>query len=375
MLRDAWFLSQTGFRLLIREREVLFWAFGMPLVFFYFIGTITGGSQNDGEQKDDLGVLVSSDAGFLADELIKRLDVHYDIERVDTPQKLGNYSRQLTIPSNFTQMVLAGKQAKIEMQHPGGGISGDYDDFRVNRAVYTLLADLILLTKDGDAATPERFAEPRVRKLKIERESAGKFKDPPKKFQQSVPGTMVFLVLLVVATTGAGLVMDREQGLLRRLASSPMSRSAVVAGKWGSRVLLSLLQIAFAVIVGALVFDVRWGPHYFMLALILMAYVSLGSCLGLLLGNYCRTQGQVIAIGVIASNIMAALGGCWWPAEITPKWCQTVALALPTGWVMDALHQLVSFGAEPTAVIPHLIALVGSALLAGWWLSKSFRFI
>ena len=40
--------------------------------------------------------------------------------------------------------------------------------------------------------------------------------------------------------------------------------------------------------------------------------------------------------------------------KITPLWAQKLALFLPTGWAMDALHKLVNFGAPRTAVIPHL---------------------
>ena len=39
-----------------------------------------------------------------------------------------------------------------------------------------------------------------------------------------------------------------------------------------------------------------------------------------------RTEGQAVGIGVLATNVLAALGGCWWPIEITPAWMQTLAL-------------------------------------------------
>ena len=71
---------------------------------------------------------------------------------------------------------------------------------------------------------------------------------------------------------------------------------------------------------------------------------------------------------------MAGLGGCWWPIEITPPWAQKLALFLPTGLTMNALHKLVNFGAAPAAVLPHLVALVVAAGVALWLLSRRFRF-
>jgi ABC-type multidrug transport system permease subunit len=77
---------------------------------------------------------------------------------------------------------------------------------------------------------------------------------------------------------------------------------------------------------------------------------------------------------VISANLLAALGGCWWPIEVTPLWMQKLQLALPTGWAMDALHKLVSFGASPTAALPHVAAM----LVAGFGIlllsARVFRF-
>ncbi len=77
---------------------------------------------------------------------------------------------------------------------------------------------------------------------------------------------------------------------------------------------------------------------------------------------------------VLTTNVLAALGGCWWPIEITPGWVQKLALLLPTGWIMDALHKLMSFGAAPSAVLPHLAAQAGLAVASAWLLARRFRF-
>jgi ABC-type multidrug transport system permease subunit len=186
---------------------------------------------------------------------------------------------------------------------------------------------------------------------------------------------MVMFTLLVMLTSGSVLlVIERNQGLLRRLASSPLPRRGVVLGKWGGRLFLGLVQISFAMLVGTLLFKIRWGPDLPMLLVILVAWGALAAVLGILLGNLARTEGQSIAIGVLASNILAALGGCWWPIEVTPQWMQSFALTLPTGWTMDALHKLVSFGAGASSAVPHLLALVIGTLVLASAAVRTFRF-
>jgi len=110
------------------------------------------------------------------------------------------------------------------------------------------------------------------------------------------------------------------------------------------------------------------------LLVVLVAWGGLAAALGLLLGNLARSDGQATAVGVLASNVLAALGGCWWPIEVTAPWMQRLALALPTGWTMDALHRLVSFQAGPASVTAHFLALTGAALAAGWAATRTFRF-
>ena len=376
MFRDALYLARMDAALLMRRRETLLWTFIMPIVFFYFIGTITGNSS--GSAKDELAVSAPPDAGFLADQLVARLDQHgYHVIRVKSPEEFQRYGRRLSIPAGFTDSVLAGKPMKIRFDRTGEDMNADYDRVRLYRAVYTTLADLIVVSGENAGASKEAFeklaAEPRTLTLKVQ--AAGTRRDPPTGFEQSVPGTMVMFTLIVLFTSGAvSLTIERHQGILLRLASSPMSRGAVVLGKWSARMAVGVIQIAFAMIAGTVLFHVGWGPNLPMVVLVLLVYGSLAAALGMLLGNFGRTEGQVIGLGVIASNIFAGLGGCWWPIEVTPLWTQKLALLFPTGWTMDALHKLMNFGASPASVIPHVCVTAAAALAAGYVLSRTFRY-
>src|SRR4029434_4845128 len=81
------------------------------------------------------------------------------------------------------------------------------------------------------------------RSLTLSVTSAGKREDPPSGFSQAVPGTMVMFTMLILLTSGAiMLVVERQQSLLRRLASTPITPGAIVAGKWTARMALGVVQ-------------------------------------------------------------------------------------------------------------------------------------
>jgi ABC-2 type transport system permease protein len=375
MLRDAFFLAMMDMRRLLRSRSTVLWTFIMPVVFFYFIGTITGRGFG-GNTKDPLAVSVPADAGFLADQLVGRLDgLGYQVVRTQTQAEFLSYGRRLEIPAGFTASLLAAKPVKLRFTRTGDDMSANYDRARLSRAAYTMLADLAVL--GGKAATPEDFVElaKEPRALGMDVKPAGKRLKVPTGYDQAVPGTMVMFTLLVMFTTGAvTLTIERNQGMLRRLASSPMSRGAVVLGKWGARAGLGMIQITFAMVAGSVLFHIHWGPNLPVAAVVLIGYGALAAALAMLLGNFGRSEGQVVGLGVIAGNLMAGLGGCWWPMEIAPAWVQKLSLFLPTGLTMDALHKLVNFGAAPSYAIPHICVMLAAALAAGYLLSRSFRF-
>lgn len=380
MLRSALFIARKDVANMLKQKETLLWTFLMPILFFFFIGQVTGGfgPSTDPDRPDPIALRAPDDGGFLVEEIVRRLeDENYRVDRPETDEEFGSYARRLTIPEGFTDAVLAGTQSTITFARSGEGTRVSLDRVRVNRAVYTVLADLAVASSTGSRPTPEDFARLAAmpRALTLEIEPAGERKVIPTGYEQTIPGTMVMFTMLVLLTSGSILlVIERQQGLLRRLASTPISRGAVTLGKWGARMALGLIQIGFAMLVGTLLFGMDWGSALPMVLLLLFSWAAFNASLGIVLGNLARSEAQMAGIGVITSMVLAALGGCWWPIEITPAWMQQLQLALPTGWIMDGLHTLVSFGRGSSAALPHLLATSLGAVVLGWIGARTFRY-
>lgn len=375
MLRQILFVARADLRGMLRARETWIWAFLMPVLFMYVIGTVSGGFVRP-VRRAVLAMLAPADAGFLADHLQRKLARHYAVTRVPDESALTRYRRRLILPANFTSALLGGSPATIRLILEDEGLPADYDRFRVSRAVYQALADLAVISRRDQQVRPEALVEleetPRTLTMAVE--SAGPRRNPPTGFEQAVPGILVmFLLLTMLINGGVGIVVDRNQGILRRLAATPLRRSAIVAGKCGARWTLGLIETALAMVAGARLFGVNWGRNWPAVAGLLAVYALLVAMLGILLGNLAKNERQIVGLGVISANVLAALGGCWWPIEITPLWAQKLALLLPTGWAMDGLHKLVSFGEPVNAVLPHLAITAAAALAAAVVAARSFR--
>lgn len=363
-------------KLALRQRETWLWTFVMPVVFFYFLGAMQGG-MDGGSGKDELVLQAPADAGFFADTLEKRLaERDFAVERV-TAAPAEAPDRRLELASGFTDGVLAGEKYRVRFERDEGGNAASFDSFRVGRAVYSLLADVVALRADERevtaAALDDLAAQPRS--LSVDVRLAGERRRIPSGHEHSLPGSLAMFTLIVLLTSGAiGVVIDRRQGLLRRLAAAPISRGQIVFGRWLGILALGLVQIGFGVLIANVLFDVDWGPDPLMVGAVLLAWGAFSTSLALCLSSLFSTEAQVVGAGVLASNVLAALGGCWWPIEVTPSWMQALASWLPTGWVMNALHELMFFASGPSGALRSLALLVLGALALGALAAKRFRF-
>ena len=393
MWKSAWFIAKHDLATMLRQKETLFWVFPMPILFFFFIGTVTGGfggGREDGEPDPIAVVGPENRDDVLIDALARRLEAENYEVRLNVPEEhLPRYARVLTIgepldeddvpvEGEFAAGVLAGNQATLTLRRQGDdGLRTDYDTVRVGRAVYGVLADLVVFAQNGTKVTPEAFAELEAmpRALTLDTKPAGEREHIPTGYEQTIPGTMTMFCMLVLLTSGAMLlVIEREQGLLRRLAATPIPRRSIVLGKWTGKMALALVQIGFGMLAGTVLFGMDWGSSLPMVCVVLLGWAGFNASLAIVLGNLARSEGQMVGIGVIASMVLAALGGCWWPVEVSPEWMQDLAILLPTGWTMDAMHELISFGRGAASALPHTVVLFVTAWLLGWLGVRTFRY-
>jgi ABC-2 type transport system permease protein len=207
-----------------------------------------------------------------------------------------------------------------------------------------------------------------------QRQSAAAAAAIPSGFAQSSPGTLVLFVLITSLAAGEALVEEREIGTLRRLVTAPIPRWAIIAGKLLGAFTLTLVQMAFLILIGQLVFRVNWGRDPVALALVVVAYALVAASFGLMVATMVRTVQQFVAMQAIVPMIMAGLGGAMWPLEIVPPAMRAFGHLVPTAWAMQGLEDIITRGLGVQAVLLPVAALLLFA--AGFFVVgvRRFRF-
>jgi ABC-2 type transport system permease protein len=185
----------------------------------------------------------------------------------------------------------------------------------------------------------------------------------PNGMAQSSPGMLVTFALVFLLNGAGVIILERTQGTLRRLLVMPMSKAVILGGKLLGIFVAGLAQAAILILAGQFLFGVEWGQAPVALALMVLAATFAIASLGMMIAGLARTFAQAAALSNILMYSIAAIGGAWWPIEITPAWMQQLARLTPTFWAMQGYNDIITRGLGLPAVLPETLVLLGFGVI------------
>jgi len=158
---------------------------------------------------------------------------------------------------------------------------------------------------------------------------------------------------------GYGMVQERSKKLMRRFATTPLSRTEFIASYIVSRLVFLAVEVAFLVVFGALAFDVEVQGG--VASLFVVALLGVASFTGLAVLCASRTGSVEVVSGFINALTlpMWLLSGTFFSYERFPEAVQPIIQALPLTALNDALRAITNDGATLVDVLPQLGVLLG----------------
>jgi ABC-2 type transport system permease protein len=175
------------------------------------------------------------------------------------------------------------------------------------------------------------------------------------------------------------IAIERDNGLLRRLASTPMPKTAYFAGKVVRVAVTALLEVAVLLVIAVLAFDLplpatlgRW------LTLLWVGLLGATACSLLAVAYSWLIPNSASAPAIVTPPFMLLqfISGVFFPFNQLPAWMQSLAGFFPLKWMAQGLRSVFlpdSFTVvepagswEPgrTAVVLIVWCLAGAALSA-----------
>ncbi len=178
------------------------------------------------------------------------------------------------------------------------------------------------------------------------------------------------LALAVMSTAFTALAIatgfERRYGVIKRLGTSPLSRSALLCGKVIALLLVEVLQV---VVIGAVALALGWDPSIDVLGLLLTVVLGTAAfaSLGLLLAGSLRAEATLAAANLVYLLLMAG-GAVVLPASAYGSFGDVVTW-LPSGALGEAMRAALGEAAVP---VRDLLVLAGWTVVGAAATARTF---
>ncbi len=397
-------LTLKDIKQVVRDWKSALFLVVMPIVFTLFFGFVLGPLSGAGDGQDSrlpIGVINQDPGGAAGSTLMDMLDrsevvrstllVEQDLAQAGQSVADGSLAAALRIPPGYSDRLLAGQEANLEVVADQNSPAGQTAGTALKTANERLLgaveaaqlstgafAELI-----GFESEPEREA---YRQEALQR-AVSAWNDPPftvqvgraagfgsgqtvartaSGFVQSSSGMIVQFAVFGLITSAMILVLERKNKVLQRLLTTPIRRTEIIAGHTLAMFLIVFGQEVILVLLGQYAFGVNYLRQPWAVLLMMLSLALWAASLGLLIGALSRKADQVIVLSLVAMFVFAALGGAWFPLEVTGKTFAAIGHLMPSAWAMDGFQNLILRGLGASSVLlPAGLLLAYTALFFG----------
>jgi len=190
-----------------------------------------------------------------------------------------------------------------------------------------------------------------------------------------VPGTMALILMLISAMmTSITIAREKEMGTMEILLVSPLKATHIILGKVAPYLLLSIIDAIVVVFLGNVVFGVPIRGSIFVLAFLVILYISMALSLGILISTVANSQQVALFISGFALMLPTILlSGFIFPIENMPIPLQILSNFMPPRWFIDALKQVMLKGNGFAYIWPNVLILSAMTLIFLGLSVKKFR--
>ena len=403
-----WSIARKDIRTILRDKSGAIMFFILPLVFLFVFGAAFGG-RSQGETKSPFKILVSnSDRGTHGAEMLRAMrqvnlttkETAEGAQAVEQQISRGNYAIGVVLPPDFSRQLEAyvktaaeGSQSPtptrmrvlIDPAQPQvagmakGAIFASvqrvmgplYREAALARvpAAYREIAAKNMTAQSGNSVMPFEMSGEEA-----ENAQAGTAKEAPEdngtdktgvvKPDQITagdvitPGFAVYFVFFLANSVAVSLLLERQEGTLRRMLSAPIARSQILLGKLVARGIMGILQTLVLFGAAGLFLHTHYGHSPLGIAVVALATIFTATGLGLLIATFAKTPEQIQSATTLLLLIMGAISGCLMPRMFLPDSVQRFSLITPHAWALTAYQDLMLRGRSLPEVLPNILAVL-----------------
>ncbi|RJP17154.1 MAG: ABC transporter permease [Candidatus Abyssobacteria bacterium SURF_5] len=357
-MKSVFQLYLANARMFLRVRQEIFWVIVLPVFLLILLGFVL---------KDVAGI------GSMRPE-----DIHFPIGITDNDHSAASrkFIEKLASSSEFDVTELAEEDAREQARTARQRLviifpAGFEKDLLTSSAHVEVVADARAL-----ALTEMAFNILRERNEEVL--SGGEYKRPPLSYRRTeiktveeffgfidflVPGIIAMAVLpSCIFSLAPTIVRLREQGILRRLWITPLSKISFVASHVFFRLTLALIQTALICLIGFTLFEPNLGFPVGSLLLFVVLGNLIGSAISFAIAGMAKTPEVASTIANVIALPMLMVCGVFLPLEIMPRKVLPFIWLLPLTHLSEGLRHVMNMQAKLIDLWPTWLVLLGYLL-------------
>jgi ABC-2 type transport system permease protein len=380
-MRTAWLICRKDLRARLRDRSAFLIGIVVPFALAFIFNAVFSGAAG-GNLVVSLGV-VDRDGGPVAQTFVHDvlggiaktgfIVVHREPDTAHASSRVaaGSLDAALVIPSGFSAAVEGDQPATLKVignadapirtevvRSIAESYSAELNRVRLSVATVverTPRAGRPAATRDLVAAATNAIDPVSIRDVT----TATKELDA-KSFYAA--GMAVFFVFFTVGFGITGLLEERTNGTMARLIAAPITRSAILAGKMLTSLILGVFSMTALVVATTILFGASWGNPIGVGVLVIAAVLSAMGIMAVI-ATAAKTSEQAGNWQSVIAVILGLLGGTFFPVSKAPGILSTLTLLTPQAWFLRGLGDLRA-GNLNVVWVPAL-AMLAFAVVAG----------
>ncbi|MBN2100781.1 ABC transporter permease [Candidatus Dojkabacteria bacterium] len=359
-LKMLFHLTIADIKMTIRDTSFIFWSLFFPFMIIGIFGVMDFANMGN----NNVGLVYNKNTEIYAKQLKQVFE-----EEDDYKFHEGNIDDEITELKNDDRVIVL----EFTESEDGQVVVNTYmsEENKQTASIIMLVAEKIL----ADISLQMKHIElPFEVKQNIVNTENLRYID------YMVPGVIALSLMQggLFSVIGA-IVVAREKGILKRLFATPLPKHVYLIANIGTRMLMSLLQIAILIIVSKLVFGIKIVGSIPLVAIMSCLGSLVFLSLGFLFSGFAKTSEAARAMIMPVQMLFMFTGGVYFDRSVLPKWLFDITMYSPLTYLSDALKDIMVKGYDldnqniQTAFIAlsiWLVALVSLSIKTFRWNGK-----
>lgn len=351
-----WQLFANDLKMLVRNRQSLFWSLAFPLMFTFIFGSFFGGNNTTVSTiaiaNNSQTTLALNLEKSLKESGVFKISDEKDIRKAQSLVDNNKISAVLEIPAGFGDLTPTSPKKVNIYSDPASGQSNTV---------------LISLT--------EKFLDTANMKIQNAQpifgiETVASSKKPFSFFDYVLVG-LIGMALMNSSIQGVGVAMSRyrEDQIFKRLNVTPLKSWKFISAEVLSRLIINFVQVSLILIIGIYGFKAHINGSIALVYFLSLIGAILFQSIGFVVAALSKTTDAAEGMATAISIPMMFLAGVFFPIDQLPKWLASVAQYLPLAPLLREMRAvaidqapLMAHPSNMLIVLAWIIAMLGFSI-------------